>query len=477
MTAPVDSAMDSGFASRSQLDPYEDLQLVEYDSSATLVSDHSVSGLPSRAQYEQLEKEYLNNLVVHRRTKALISQELYSSITESLVDPSNTKIGTAQFRYWARKMFQLVVAGSNRTLLHAHRPVAARERIYDILCEAHLEVDHAGRDRTNAEVRAHYAWIPKELVAQFVAACPKCTGKRHGPFHALMEERTLTVSGAKSAKVTKSYGKKSGTKAKSSGRYPLRDITLNTIAIPVDIVPTTLASGSPSTAANSHELTTSDRPLANLPSGEPFSDFGEFPAFGASNVLDLHHSALRCSSPFRRQDATGEIRGRNWSTAGASASRGPASSPSPSDVFPSLRSVSREPGSFEFKAYSYDQAAREAHYEKNTTVDSNLTSFEQLSQKGLLSPFHETSRFFDSEEDTTLVCKTRSTFFVTPDTEKSALQSFQRFPIRLCDLSRDSAESSGPSLSYDHSTLPVSPVRNQSDFLYNGDMPSSPAFK
>ncbi len=90
----------------------------------------SHSGLPSPTQYVEIEASYLGNLVVHRRAKALISQELYAKIKSSLLDPNNTKIGTAQFRYWARKMFQLVVVSGKPSLVHSGKPVAIKEEIY-----------------------------------------------------------------------------------------------------------------------------------------------------------------------------------------------------------------------------------------------------------------------------------------------------------------------------------------------------------
>jgi hypothetical protein len=39
---------------------------------------------------------------------------------------------------------------------------------------------HGGRDKTCATLRLHYSWVPKELTAKFVKACPTCTLKRSG---------------------------------------------------------------------------------------------------------------------------------------------------------------------------------------------------------------------------------------------------------------------------------------------------------
>ncbi|KAH8077413.1 hypothetical protein BXZ70DRAFT_902332, partial [Cristinia sonorae] len=144
-------------------------------------------GLPSQDSYAQIEQEYLSSLSVRKQEKALLNQHMFDLIWDVLHDPESCKVGTPQFRWWVRKMFALAHTypdGPDGDLkpvvMHEDRPVVVREQIYDVLSYCHLLSNHSGRDRTTAVVREHYSWVPKELVAQFVKACPTCTFKRTG---------------------------------------------------------------------------------------------------------------------------------------------------------------------------------------------------------------------------------------------------------------------------------------------------------
>ncbi|OBZ74538.1 Nucleolar protein 4 [Grifola frondosa] len=152
-------------------------------------------GMPTRAQYVVLEADYISALHPRKQTKALINQELFDKIWDVLHDPQSQKTGTPQFRWWVRKMFTLSYPGTSfspaeletmglaRSLpvvVHEDRPVALREQLYDILCYCHDLAGHGGRDKTTAVIRTHYAWIPKELIAQFVKMCPTCIFKKTG---------------------------------------------------------------------------------------------------------------------------------------------------------------------------------------------------------------------------------------------------------------------------------------------------------
>ncbi|CAL1697755.1 unnamed protein product [Somion occarium] len=144
-------------------------------------------GLPSLAVCQRLEEEYISSLSVRKRDKALLSQEMFDDIWDVLHDPRGSHL-TSQFRYWVRKMFTLATIDDGDkadedvkpVILHENRPVAVRTQIYDILCYCHQLCGHGGRDRTTATVRAHFSWIPKEVVARFVKACPTCTLKKAG---------------------------------------------------------------------------------------------------------------------------------------------------------------------------------------------------------------------------------------------------------------------------------------------------------
>ncbi|KAI9492088.1 hypothetical protein BDB00DRAFT_766068, partial [Zychaea mexicana] len=136
---------------------------------------------PSSEEFESIVQGYLDNLSSKKRDKALIDCHRYSLIIRVLKDPRNTAISTAQFRFWVKKMFQLVPLYSGiEVVCHDNKPVAMREEIYAILVRAHKEANHGGRDKTSALVRRRYSWIPKELIARFVRHCPFCISRRNG---------------------------------------------------------------------------------------------------------------------------------------------------------------------------------------------------------------------------------------------------------------------------------------------------------
>lgn len=153
--------------------------------------DESQTGFPTRAQYQLIERGYLESLTPRRRGKALISQALFDRVWDVLHNADNVK-ENAQFRFWARKMFTLnkshaVYLGTSgshpmeqEVLLHDGLLVAVREQIYDLLCFCHGSTNHGGRDKTCALIRKHYTWVPKDLVAQFIKACPTCILKKCG---------------------------------------------------------------------------------------------------------------------------------------------------------------------------------------------------------------------------------------------------------------------------------------------------------
>lgn len=149
-------------------------------------------GFPSYAQYKQVETTYLQSLTPRRQGKALISQSLFDRIWDVLHQPE-AQGETAQFRFWARKMFTIskthrvtlgVVDDRDETphevLLHDNLLVAIQEQLYDLLCYCHGSTGHGGRDKTCALIRKHYTWVPKDLVSNFIKACPTCIMKKCG---------------------------------------------------------------------------------------------------------------------------------------------------------------------------------------------------------------------------------------------------------------------------------------------------------
>src|SRR5882762_3098352 len=152
-------------------------------------------GFPTHAQYKRIESIYLTSLSPRKRDKALITQTMFDNIWDVLHDPDTREVETAQFRFWVRKMFalsdpqptQIFTAGDATTtvssvpvVLHENRPIAIKEQLYELFVYCHGRSNHGGRDKTCAVIRQHYSWVPKELTAQFVKACPTCTLKRSG---------------------------------------------------------------------------------------------------------------------------------------------------------------------------------------------------------------------------------------------------------------------------------------------------------
>jgi len=149
-------------------------------------------GFPTFAQYKQVEATYIHSLTPRRQGKALISQALFDRIWDVLHQP-DAQGETAQFRFWARKMFTLskthqstlgVFGNTNNrpqeVLLHDNLLVAVQEQLYDLLCYCHRSTGHGGRDKTCALIRKHYTWVPKDLVSNFIKACPTCIMKKCG---------------------------------------------------------------------------------------------------------------------------------------------------------------------------------------------------------------------------------------------------------------------------------------------------------
>ena len=157
------------------------------DSNTSRNDEHA--GFPTYAQYKQVENGYIQSLTPRRQAKALISQSMFDRIWDVLHQP-DCQGETAQFRFWARKMFTVsknhrntLGADTNNdevqeVLLHDNLLVAVQEQLYDLLCYCHGSTGHGGRDKTCAMIRKHYTWVPKDLVSSFIKACPTCIWKK-----------------------------------------------------------------------------------------------------------------------------------------------------------------------------------------------------------------------------------------------------------------------------------------------------------
>jgi len=178
------------------IEPVTPLGLGHWTANDSTISNER-PGFPTYAQYKQVETSYIQSLTPRRQGKALISQSLFDRIWDVLHEPEVLVQGeTAQFRFWARKMFKIssdhhVTLGGveptsddapKEVLLHDNLLVAVQEQLYDLLCYCHGSTGHGGRDKTCALIRKHYTWVPKDLVASFIKTCPTCIMKKCGGF-------------------------------------------------------------------------------------------------------------------------------------------------------------------------------------------------------------------------------------------------------------------------------------------------------
>lgn len=107
---------------------------------------------PSPYKFHKMVQDYLRNLSPKKREKALLTQKMYDAVLAVLHDPKDTSIKTAQFRFWAKKMFQITAFSGDNVICHELKPVAVKEQIYEVLCHCHQQAGHGGRDKTSAQV-------------------------------------------------------------------------------------------------------------------------------------------------------------------------------------------------------------------------------------------------------------------------------------------------------------------------------------
>ena len=112
----------------------------------------SYAGFPTAAQFNAMVDEYLSSLSVKKQAKALLTQQMYDDILAVLLNPNETKTGSAQFRFWAKKIFRLVTTQVAHIVIHDNKPVAVKEQLYDVLVQCHGQANHGGRDKTAAQV-------------------------------------------------------------------------------------------------------------------------------------------------------------------------------------------------------------------------------------------------------------------------------------------------------------------------------------
>lgn len=139
----------------------EDLLAVpEFNSSAEQNADPM---FPSPHMFNLMVQDYLRNLSPKKREKALLTQKMYDAVLAVLQDPKDTSTKTAQFRFWAKKMFQLTSCGGDSVICHDLQPVAVKEQIYEVLCHCHGQAGHGGRDKTSVQVSKLKPWLRTSL--------------------------------------------------------------------------------------------------------------------------------------------------------------------------------------------------------------------------------------------------------------------------------------------------------------------------
>ncbi|KAK9458323.1 hypothetical protein V1511DRAFT_37700 [Dipodascopsis uninucleata] len=131
-------------------------------------------GFPTFEQCKQLVGAYVETLSSVKKNKSLISRDMYEDIKIVLED-GTTNVRSAQFRFWAKKNFQLFYdSEGQKKVMHKAKPVAVREELYNVLTVCHMQAKHGGRDKTLCQLRQWHSRVPKNLISQFIKICPTC---------------------------------------------------------------------------------------------------------------------------------------------------------------------------------------------------------------------------------------------------------------------------------------------------------------
>ncbi|TGZ77793.1 hypothetical protein EX30DRAFT_374426 [Ascodesmis nigricans] len=188
--------------------------------------NENASQLPTEVDFYDILNDYIISLSPKKRDKALIPLARYDNIMRVLQDPKCTTIESAQFRFWSKKMFSLTDYRNKLVVTHEGKPVAVKEDLYIVLTNAHLQAQHGGRDKTSTQVRKHFSWVPKELIARFVKACPQCKLRRSNPSSSSRQMRrksTSPYSRSKSPPSERPMDRPSERKPQAHGHYEERN--------------------------------------------------------------------------------------------------------------------------------------------------------------------------------------------------------------------------------------------------------------
>jgi hypothetical protein len=100
--------------------------------------------------FSELLEEYLLARNEKRRAKTLLSQDCINQCIEILESNENAENYDAKLKYWVRTTFYIGLVGNQCILYHKRmkKPVCPKEKLYEKLCEFHLEIGHGGMSKT-----------------------------------------------------------------------------------------------------------------------------------------------------------------------------------------------------------------------------------------------------------------------------------------------------------------------------------------
>ncbi|EEP79219.1 predicted protein [Uncinocarpus reesii 1704] len=112
---PQQYAAQSRYSPSNRFYFHDSLREVEIESQEsfnehTMLSEPVIpplEGFPDVREFDQLMKSYVDDLSVKKQDKALIHSRRARNIRIVLLDPKDTAIESAQFRFWVKKMFKL----------------------------------------------------------------------------------------------------------------------------------------------------------------------------------------------------------------------------------------------------------------------------------------------------------------------------------------------------------------------------------
>ncbi|KAK9480735.1 hypothetical protein V1514DRAFT_325261 [Lipomyces japonicus] len=132
-------------------------------------------GLPTYDQCNYLVNAYVETLSAVKKDKSLVTRSMYQNIISTLKQVHGPFTKSAQFRFWAKRNFELFRdAEGNLKIMHKGKPIAIREDLYTILSVCHVRAEHGGRDKTLSQLRQWYSRVPKNMISQFIKMCPTC---------------------------------------------------------------------------------------------------------------------------------------------------------------------------------------------------------------------------------------------------------------------------------------------------------------